>query len=82
MLEGIVPDSALKVKSKCFSEVMSPMVDGIVPDNKLVPITKFVMLWKNPISDGSDPDKPRFTKLIDATLPKFEESETLPHVTP
>ena len=77
-----MPVSSLKVKSKCFIEVMSPMVEGIVPDRKLVLITNFVMLWKNPISDGSDPDKPRPTKLIDATLPKFEESGTLPHVTP
>ena len=82
MLEGIVPDSALKVKSKCFNDVMSPMVEGIVPDNKLVPITNFVILWKYPISDGSDPDKPKPTKLTDATLPKFEESEALLHVTP
>ena len=59
-----MPNSALKVKSKCFSDVMSPMVDGMVPKMELVPISNFVILWKNPISDGSDPNSSKEYRSI------------------
>ena len=82
MLGGIVPDKRLKVKSKVCNDVMSTIVEGIVPAMEFALITNFVMLWKYPISDGNDPDRLRSTRLMEATLPKLEEPDTFPHVTP
>ena len=59
-----MPNSALKVKSKCFNDVMSPMVDGMVPKIELEPISNFVTLRKSPISDGSDPNSPKLYRSI------------------